>query len=177
MAPSNENECWQMLDFGYAYKGPVAIRYPRGNAPGVDINKEKSDIELGKAKVLIRNESSDIAILAFGSLFDIAEEVASELNATLVDMRFIKPIDEALLEDLSESHKLFVTVEENVIAGGAGSAVNEFVNANSLGVNILNFGISDKFPVVGSPEDQKDASNLSKEDLLIKIKAKLDRQQ
>jgi 1-deoxy-D-xylulose-5-phosphate synthase len=177
MAPSNENECWQMLDFGYAYKGPVAIRYPRGNAPGVDINKEKSDIELGKAKVLIRNESSDIAILAFGSLFDIAEEVASELNATLIDMRFIKPIDEALLEDLSESHKLFVTVEENVIAGGAGSAVNEFVNANSLGVNILNFGISDKFPVVGSPEDQKDASNLSKEDLLIKIKAKLDRQQ
>ena len=177
MAPSNENECWQMLDFGYSFKGPVAIRYPRGNAPGVDISKEKSDIELGKAKVLNRNESSDIAILAFGSLFDIAEEVASELNATLVDMRFIKPIDEALLEDLSETHKLFVTVEENVIAGGAGSAVNEFVNANSLGVNILNFGISDKFPVVGSPEDQKEASKLSKEDLLIKIKAKLDRQQ
>ena len=177
MAPSNENECWQMLDFGYAYKGPVAIRYPRGNAPGVDINKEKSDIELGKAKVLIRNESSDIAILSFGSLFDVAEDVASELNATLVDMRFIKPIDESLLEDLSESHKLFVTVEENVIAGGAGSAVNEFVNSNSLGVNILNFGISDKFPVIGSPEDQKEASNLSKEDLLIKIKAKLDRQQ
>ena len=177
MAPSNENECWQMLDFGYAYKGPVAIRYPRGNAPGVDINKEKSDVELGKAKVLIRNESSDIAILAFGSLFDIAEDVASELNATLVDMRFIKPIDESLLEDLSESHKLFVTIEENVISGGAGSAVNEFVNANSLGVNILNFGISDKFPVVGSPEDQKEASNLTKEDLLIKIKAKLDRQQ
>ena len=177
MAPSNENECWQMLDFGYSYKGPVAIRYPRGNAPGVDINKEKSDIELGKAKVLIRNQSSDIAILAFGSLFDVAEDVASELNATLVDMRFIKPIDESLLEDLSESHKLFVTVEENVIAGGAGSAVNEFVNSNSLGVNILNFGISDKFPVVGSPEDQKEASNLSKEDLLIKIKAKLDRQQ
>ena len=177
MAPSNENECWQMLDFGYSYKGPVAIRYPRGNAPGVDINKEKNDIELGKAKVLIRNESSDIAILAFGSLFDIAEDVASELNATLVDMRFIKPIDESLLEDLSESHKLFVTVEENVIAGGAGSAVNEFVNSNSLGVNILNFGISDKFPVVGSPEDQKEASNLTKEDLLIKIKAKLDRQQ
>ena len=177
MAPSNENECWQMLDFGYSFKGPVAIRYPRGNAPGVDISKEKSDIELGKAKVLNRNESSDIAILAFGSLFDIAEEVASELNATLVDMRFIKPIDEALLEDLSESHKLLVTVEENVIAGGAGSAVNEFVNANSLGVNILNFGISDKFPVVGSPEDQKEASKLSKEDLLIKIKAKLDRQQ
>ena len=124
-----------------------------------------------------RNESSNIAILAFGSLFDVAEAVASELNATLVDMRFIKPIDEALLEDLSESHKLFVTVEENVIAGGAGSAVNEFVNAKSLNVNILNFGISDKFPVVGSPEDQKEASNLSKEELLIKIKAKLDKQQ
>jgi len=177
MAPSNENECWQMLDFGYSYKGPVAIRYPRGNAPGVDINKETSDIELGKAKVLNRNESSDIAILAFGSLFNIAEGVASELNATLIDMRFIKPIDELLLEDLSKTHKLFVTVEENVIAGGAGSAVNEFVNANSLSVNILNFGISDEFPVVGSPEDQKEASNLSKEKLLTKIKAKLDRLQ
>ena len=120
MAPSNENECWQMLDFGYSHKGPVAIRYPRGNAPGENINKVGREIELGKANILRRKDSSEIAILSFGSLFNISKEVASELDTTLIDMRFVKPLDEELLKELSKTHKLFVTVEENVIAGGAG---------------------------------------------------------
>ena len=173
MVPANENECWQMLDFGYSLNGPAAVRYPRGNAPGENIEKNTNTIELGKAKILELKESSTVAILSFGSLLDISEEVAKEIDATLVDMRFVKPLDESLLRELSASHDLFVTVEENVIAGGAGSAVNEFVNANSLPIKLLNFGIPDEFPVVGSPEDQKQAAELTKENLLAKIKSKL----
>ena len=176
MVPANENECWQMLDFGYSLNGPVAVRYPRGNAPGEDIEKDINTIELGKAKILELKESSKVAILSFGSLLDISEEVAKKIDATLVDMRFVKPLDEGLLRELSTSHDLFVTVEENVIAGGAGSAVNEFVNANSLPIKLLNFGIPDEFPVVGSPEDQKQAAELTKENLLAKIKSKLAKQ-
>ena len=175
LAPSNENECWQMLNFGYQLNGPVAIRYPRGNAPGENILKDKNEIELGKANVLKAKESSDIAILSFGSLFNISEEVSTELDTTLVDMRFVKPIDEELLKELSKNHKLFVTIEENVIAGGAGSSVNEFVSANSLDISVLNFGISDEFPVVGSPEDQKEAAKLTKEELLKQIKTRLEK--
>ena len=174
MAPSNENECWQMLNFGYSQKGPVAIRYPRGNAPGENINKVGDEIELGKANVLRRKDSSGIAILSFGSLFNISKEVASELDTTLIDMRFVKPLDKELLKELSKTHKLFVTVEENVIAGGAGSGVNEFINANNLNISVLNFGISDEFPVVGSPDDQKEASKLTKKELLAKINKKLE---
>ena len=174
MAPSNENECWQMLNLGYSHKGPVAIRYPRGNAPGENINKDKKEIELGKANILKRKDSSGIAILSFGSLFNISEEVASELDTTLVDMRFVKPLDEELLKELSKTHKLFVTVEENVIAGGAGSGVNEFVNTNYLNIDLLNFGISDEFPIVGSPDDQKEASKLTKKELLARINKKLE---
>ena len=176
MVPANENECWQMLDFGYSLNGPVAVRYPRGNAPGEDIEKDINTIELGKAKILELKESSKVAILSFGSLLDISEEVAKKIDATLVDMRFVKPLDEGLLRELSTSHDLFVTVEENVIAGGAGSAVNEFINANSLPIKLLNFGIPDEFPVVGSPEDQKQAAELTKENLLAKIKSKLAKQ-
>ena len=175
LAPSNENECWQMLNFGYQLDGPVAIRYPRGNAPGENIIKGKNEIELGKANVLKTKASSGVAILSFGSLFNISEEVSTELDTTLVDMRFVKPIDEELLKELSKNHKLFVTVEENVIAGGAGSSVNEFVSANSLDIRVLNFGISDEFPVVGSPEDQKEAAKLTKEELLKQIKTRLEK--
>ena len=173
MVPANENECWQMLDFGYSLNGPAAVRYPRGNAPGENIEKNTNTIELGKAKILELKESSTVAILSFGSLLDISEEVSKEIDATLVDMRFVKPLDESLIKELSTSHELFVTVEENVIAGGAGSAVNEFVTANSLPIKLLNFGIPDEFPVVGSPEDQKQAAELTKENLLAKIKSKL----
>jgi len=176
MVPANENESWQMLDFGYSLNGPAAVRYPRGNAPGENIEKNTNTIELGKAKILELKESSTVAILSFGSLLDISEEVAKEIDATLVDMRFVKPLDESLLRELSASHDLFVTVEENVIAGGAGSAVNEFVNANSLPIKLLNFGIPDEFPIVGSPEDQKQAAELTKENLLAKIKSKLAKQ-
>ena len=175
LAPSNENECWQMLNFGYQLNGPVAIRYPRGNAPGENILKDKNEIELGKASVLKTKESSDVAVLSFGSLFNISEEVSTELDTTLVDMRFVKPIDEELLKELSKNHKLFVTIEENVIAGGAGSSVNEFVSANSLDISVLNFGISDEFPVVGSPEDQKEAAKLTTEELLKQIKTRLEK--
>ena len=176
MVPANENECWQMLNFGYFLNGPAAVRYPRGNAPGENIEKNTNTIELGKAKILELKESATVAILSFGSLLDVSEEVAKEIDATLVDMRFVKPLDESLLRELSASHDLFVTVEENVIAGGAGSAVNEFVNANSLPIKLLNFGIPDEFPVVGSPEDQKQAAELTKENLLAKIKSKLAKQ-
>ena len=103
MVPANENECWQMLEFGYSLKGPVAVRYPRGNAPGENIEKNINTIEFGKANILQLKESSRVAILSFGSLLDISKKVANEIDATLVDMRFVKPLDESLLMELSLS--------------------------------------------------------------------------
>mgnify|MGYP001181906263 CR=1 FL=1 len=122
-----------------------------------------------------REGSADVIFLNFGSLLHEARKVSENLNLTLIDMRFVKPIDEELLKELSKNHKLFVTIEENVIAGGAGSSVNEFVSANSLDISVLNFGISDEFPVVGSPEDQKEAAKLTTEELLKQIKTRLEK--
>jgi 1-deoxy-D-xylulose-5-phosphate synthase len=172
MTPSNEDECWKMLDTGYDFKGPAAVRYPRGNGPGENIIKSKELIEIGKARI-IKEPDSKIAILSFGAVLDICSKVSDELNATLVDMRFVKPLDENLIKKLCESHDLIVTVEENVVAGGAGSGVNEFIHANSLIVDLLNLGIPDEFPSVGTHAEQKDSAGLNSEEIIKKIKTKI----
>lgn len=143
MAPSDENECYAMLEAGYDYPGPVAVRYPKGSNLCGCGGKKYQSIEIGKARVLKRGEN--VAILAFGAMVRRSEYSARELGATLVDMRFVKPLDEELLRDLSKTHKYFVTIEDNVISGGAGSAVNEFFLREKMDVRIMNLGLPDKF--------------------------------
>ena len=143
MTPSDENETYKLLSTGYAYNGPAAVRYPRGKGPGVTIEKNLEAVEIGKA--LTRRKGRSIVILAFGSMVTPALECADRINATVVDMRFVKPIDEELIGDMATSHQLIVTIEENTIMGGAGSAVNEFLISANYQIPILNLGLPDKF--------------------------------
>lgn len=142
MAPADENECRQMLYTGYLHKGAAAVRYPRGSGPGVQVEQRMKEIPLGIAET--RRKGKEIAILAFGSMLSPALVAGEELDATVINMRFVKPLDESLLEKLAVTHSLFVTVEENVVEGGAGAAVNEFVNAANLDIRIINLGLPDR---------------------------------
>jgi len=167
MAPSNESECYSMLEFGYNYNGVCAVRYPRGNGLGTAINKNLDDIKLGKSKTLISGKK--IAILAFGPVLNNCIDIANDLNATLVDMRFIKPIDESIIKQLSKTHDLIVTVEDNTICGGAGSAVLEILSKNKIVMPTLILGIPDKFVDHGSQEEIYKQCGLDKNSIFNKI--------
>ena len=143
MAPADENECRAMLTTGFLHTGPVAVRYPRGIGTGVAVSKELGALPIGKADV--RRRGHGIALLAFGAMVAPCVKVAEALDATLVNMRFVKPLDEALLLELAKSHTALVTIEDNAIAGGAGSAVAELLNANGVTVPLLQLGLSDRF--------------------------------
>ncbi|QCW83465.1 1-deoxy-D-xylulose-5-phosphate synthase [Methylotuvimicrobium buryatense] len=151
MAPADENECRQMLYTGYIHKGPASVRYPRGKGPGVPVDCTMTALPIGKAE--LRHQGGRIAILAFGSLVAPSVEAGKQLGATVVNMRFIKPIDEALILELAKSHDIIVTVEENVVAGGAGSAVNEFLQAQRIVMPVLNIGLPDAFIEQGTREE------------------------
>ncbi len=151
MAPANENETRQMLHTGLQLNAPSAVRYPRGSGPGIVIEKEVTSLEIGRA--LPVREGREIAILSFGSLLHIAEDVANQLNATLINMRFIKPMDEEIILDTAQTHSLLVTIEDNVVMGGAGSGVNEVLVQNQVLVKTLNLGLPDKFQEHGSREE------------------------
>jgi 1-deoxy-D-xylulose-5-phosphate synthase len=167
MAPSNENECYAMLEAGYNYSGPAAVRYPRSAGTG-EYNLEKfKPIEIGKAKIV--REGKNIAILAFGDMLNKSKKAAEKLDATLVDMRFVKPLDEELLKKLSDSHAYFITVEDNVIAGGAGGAVNEFVLQNKIKVSVKNIGLPDKILSHGAREEILAEAGLDKDGILNSI--------
>ena len=143
MAPSDENETHKLLSTGYAHEGPAAVRYPRGKGPGVSIDKNLETVEIGKA--VIRREGRSVAILAFGSMVSTALESGNSINASVIDMRFVKPIDEDLIGDMAATHQLIVTIEENSIMGGAGSAINEYLLRSNYQIPILNLGLPDKF--------------------------------
>jgi 1-deoxy-D-xylulose-5-phosphate synthase len=151
MAPADENECRQMLYTGLTLDQPAAVRYPRGAGPGVPVTAQMSALSIGRAE--IRRRGSAIALLAFGSMVAPALEAADALNATVVNMRFIKPLDERMILDLASAHTLLVTLEDNVVAGGAGSAVNECLAAHGVQAAILNLGMPDCFLEQGSRED------------------------
>ena len=151
MAPADENECRQMLSTGFHFPGPAAVRYPRGKGPGVAIDPQAPLLPIGEA--LQVRSGKRIAILAFGSMVSTCLPVADELDATLVNMRFIKPLDEKLLLRLVSDHKIFVTVEENAVAGGAGSGVNEILSHHQLTIPVLNLGIPDHFYEQGTREE------------------------
>ena len=149
MAPADENECRQMLHTAYKHDGPAAVRYPRGSGPGVATEKALKALPVGLAE--IRREGAQVAILAFGSMLTPALAAGSALNATVVNMRFVKPLDQALLDRIATTHALLVTVEENAVAGGAGSGVNEYLHAAGLGVPIVNLGLPDSYLDQGNP--------------------------
>ena len=143
MAPSDEDLCRQMLYTGYIHEGPAAVRYPRGTGPGADIAEAMVALPIGAAHVCRRGHK--VAILSFGVLLDIARQVGAAIDATVVDMRFVKPLDEELIKDLAASHELLVTLEDNAIAGGAGSAVNEYLAGQGIVAPLLNLGLPDDF--------------------------------
>ncbi len=154
MAPKDENECRQMLHTAYAYNGPAAVRYPRGAGVGVEIQKEMTVLELGKAEIVAEikaNSDEQITVLAFGSRVMVALEAAEQfaqkhdISVCVVNMRFVKPLDEQMIRDLAEHTHLFVTVEEHAIMGGAGSAVNEFMAQEQIVKPIINLGLPDSF--------------------------------
>ena len=153
LAPADENECRQMLYTGFLQDHPVAVRYPRGAGPGVAVQKTMSALPWGRAEVRRRAAKSDarVAILAFGSMVAPAVLVGEEIDATVVNMRFVKPLDSELICELARTHALLVTVEENVIAGGAGSACAEVLAAAGLTVPMLHLGLPDRFIDHGDP--------------------------
>jgi len=158
MAPADENECQRMLTTGFLHQGPAAVRYPRGQGPGVETKADADALVVGQSRRIRDGES--IALLSFGSLLQEARSVAETLNATLVDMRFVKPLDTEVIRQLAASHQLLVTLEENVIQGGAGSGVNEFVEANGLQIPVLNLGLPDRFIEHGNTTELLAASQL-----------------
>ena len=167
MAPADENECRQMLTTGFKHPGPASVRYPRGKGPGASVDNALTALEIGQAE--IRHHGSRIAILAWGSMVTPAVDVGKQLGATVVNMRFIKPLDQALILELAKSHDAFVTIEENVIAGGAGAAVNEFLQAQSILMPVLNIGLPDQFVEQGSREQLLALCGLDSKGILSKI--------
>ncbi len=159
MAPADENECRQMLYTASELGVPAAVRYPRGTGPGVPVEEEMTALPLGRGE--IRHEGgSGLAILAFGSLVAAAQKVAERLDATLVNMRFVKPLDEELVVSMATRHRAIVTLEENATAGGAGSAIGELLAAEGLMVPLLHLGIPDRFIEHGSREECLQAAGL-----------------
>ncbi|WP_323907312.1 1-deoxy-D-xylulose-5-phosphate synthase [Aeromonas caviae] len=151
MTPSDENECRQMLYTGYLCNGPAAVRYPRGSGTGIQAESEMQALPLGKGRVV--REGKGTAILAFGTLLQQARAAAEALDATLVDMRFVKPMDEALVLSLTASHDQFVTLEDNAVMGGAGSAVNELLMGSKQCKPVLNLGLPDRFIEQGTQDE------------------------
>ena len=170
MTPSDESETYRALSTGYDFNGPAAVRYPRGKGIGIPIDKGMRPLEVGKG--LIRRDGNTIAIFAFGSMVKAALEAAEKLGATLVDMRFVKPLDEELISKLAANHQLVVTVEESAVMGGAGSAVNEFLTQTSTPIQTLNLGLPDKFLEHGKPSEMLDEINLNCEGIIQAIKNK-----
>ena len=167
MTPSNENEMWMMLNTGLQHEGPSAIRYPRGNSSGNEVIITDETIEVGKSLTVC--EGGSIAILVFGELLNKVFDISKRLSLTLIDMRFAKPLDTNKINELSKTHKSFITLEDNVVMGGAGSAVNEYIIEKGLDVNIINLGIPDKIISHGSQDELYAEIGLDKKSLEIKI--------
>jgi 1-deoxy-D-xylulose-5-phosphate synthase len=171
MTPSDENETRRLLATGYHHNGPAAVRYPRGKGPGVAVEKSLDPVELGKG--VVRRRGRSVAVLAFGSMLTPALEAAHAIGASVVDMRFVKPLDEDLIGDLATSHQLIVTIEENTLQGGAGSAVNEFLLRANYRIPILNLGLPDEFIEHGKAPEMLAAVELDAESIADSIKKKL----
>jgi 1-deoxy-D-xylulose-5-phosphate synthase len=171
MAPADENECRQMLYTAFQMDTPTAVRYPRGNGPGVPVKKIMSALPIGRGE--IRREGKRVAILAFGAMLAPSLEAANELDATVANMRFVKPLDEALILDLAARHELLVTVEENALSGGAGSGVVELIEANGIAVPVLLLGLPDAFLEQGDSAILLQECGLTKDGIVGRIRTRL----
>ncbi|SDZ77638.1 1-deoxy-D-xylulose-5-phosphate synthase [Thiothrix caldifontis] len=169
MAPADENECRQMLYTAFQMNCPTAVRYPRGKGIGIEPQTEMQSIPLGKAVKLRTGQA--VAIVLFGSLLPEAQAAAAELNATLVNMRFVKPLDKAMLRELAQSHELLVTLEDNAVMGGAGSGVNEYLHEAGLTVDVLNLGLPDTYIDHAQREEQLVSCGLDAEGIVQRVKA------
>ena len=159
LAPADERECRLMLQTAFEHPGPALVRYPRGAGSGVEPGEGFETLPWGRGEVI--RQGSGVALLVFGTLLQAARPVADALGATLVNMRFVKPMDEALVLDLAARHRLLVTLEENVVQGGAGSAVNELLHAAGVAVQMLNLGLPDRFIEQGTQAEQLEMAGLS----------------
>src|SRR6266705_1894117 len=177
MTPSDENECRQMLATAFSLDRPAAVRYPRGSGPGAEIVKEMSSLPLGKAVVRRRGAGGRgaVAILAFGSVLKPALEAGSDLDATVVDMRFVKPVDTDLAAELAGTHGLLVTIEENAIQGGAGSAVAEALAARAIVTPLLQLGLPDRFVDHGDQAQLLASIGLDKAGIVAAVRARLEK--
>jgi 1-deoxy-D-xylulose-5-phosphate synthase len=171
MTPADENECRQMLSTAFQLDTPSAVRYPRGSGPEVAVQKDLQTVPVGKGQ--LRREGSKVAILAFGSMLAPALKAADQLDASVANMRFVKPLDEALVLKLAKGHELLVTVEENTIQGGAGSAVAECLARHGISVPILYLGLPDKFIEQGDPSHMLAACGLDAAGIARSIREKL----
>ena len=171
MTPSDENECRQMLTTAFSLAQPAAVRYPRGSGPGAGVSKEMRALPLGKG--MVRRRGKRVAILAFGNLLKQALEAGEELDATVADMRFVKPLDADLAAELAGTHELVVTVEENAVMGGAGGAVAEALAARSIGTRLLQLGLPDRYVDHGDPAQLLASIGLDKAGIAAAIRARL----
>jgi len=172
MAPADEDECRKMLTTAFLHEGPAAVRYPRGSGTGVAVQKELTALPIGKGEM--RRRGHGIALLAFGAMVAPCARVADALDATLVNMRFVKPLDEALILELARTHSALVTIEDNAIAGGAGSGVAEFLASQGITVALLQLGLADEFLDHGSREELLAQAGLDSASIEDAIRARFD---
>ena len=169
LAPSDEAECRALLQTAYEFSGPALVRYPRGGGLGVTPEKELTTVPWGKGRII--REGKDVVVLNFGSVLGRALEVAERLNATVADMRFVKPLDQALIKQVAANHSLIVTLEENAVAGGAGAAVAEYISMENLHNRLLLLGMPDLFIEQASQAEQLDQAGLSVDEICQRIQA------
>jgi 1-deoxy-D-xylulose-5-phosphate synthase len=171
MAPVDERECRMMLQSALEYPGPALVRYPRGSGPGTLPDQTLETLPIGEGAQV--RTGRGVAILAFGSMLARAITVAETLDATVANMRFVKPLDTGLVERLAAGHELLVTIEENVVQGGAGSAVNELLAQRQTPVKVLNLGLPDRYIEHASCDEQLQEAGLDVDTILSSIKAAL----
>ncbi|AYW58261.1 TPA: 1-deoxy-D-xylulose-5-phosphate synthase [Pseudomonas aeruginosa] len=174
MTPSDEDELRKLLTTGYLFDGPAAVRYPRGSGPNHPIDPDLQPVEIGKG--VVRRRGGRVALLVFGVQLAEAMKVAESLDATVVDMRFVKPLDEALVREFAGSHELLVTIEENAVMGGAGSAVGEFLASEGLEVPLLQLGLPDYYVEHAKPSEMLAECGLDAAGIEKAVRQRLDRQ-
>ncbi len=173
LAPSDENECRRMLRTAYEHEGPAMVRYPRGCGPGVGIDPDAPGLPIGRGEVIRRGRR--VALLAFGSMVTPALEAAEVLDATVANMRFVKPLDVSLILDLAEGHDLLVTLEENTIAGGAGSAVAELLSDQGVVARCLHLGLPDRYIEHAEHAEQLASCGLNTAGIIVSVRAERER--
>jgi 1-deoxy-D-xylulose-5-phosphate synthase len=171
MAPADENECRQMLYTAFQLNGPSAVRYPRGAGVGIKPAKTMTALPIGKGE--IRRQGRKVALLAFGSMLHPCLQAADELDATVANMRFVKPLDEALVASLASTHDYLFTIEENVVMGGAGSAVAECLEKLYITIPLLQLGLPDRFVEHGDHASQLSNCGLDKNGIMAAVRDKL----